>query len=89
MSWTPHTQGDGAVTRANSQFKEDPTVPPQFRARLADYQNSGYDRGHLAPAGDNKSSQEGARQPAAHGRNIMDAEGSWPPMLDFCTSSHG
>jgi endonuclease G len=44
--------------RRHSVFFEDATVPPRFRARLADYRGSGYDRGHQVPAADAKWSQE-------------------------------
>jgi endonuclease G len=33
-------------------FREDPEVPAQFRVTLKDYQGSGLDRGHMAPAAD-------------------------------------
>jgi DNA/RNA endonuclease G (NUC1) len=47
----------GVTERANVPFKEEPGLHPRFRARLADYCNSGYDRGHLAPAADHKSDE--------------------------------
>lgn len=46
------------VTRNRSLFKEDESVPEIYRAKLSDYFKSGYDRGHLTPAGDVKFSQE-------------------------------
>jgi endonuclease G len=45
------------VDRQKSTFKEDDSVPPQFRAKLADYFRSGFDRGHMVPAADVKNSQ--------------------------------
>lgn len=41
----------GEAKRDNRRFKEDTDLPKQFRATLTDYKGSGYDRGHLAPAG--------------------------------------
>eukprot|EP00955_Chlamydomonas_euryale_P047950 353839-Chlamydomonas_euryale.AAC.39 len=41
-----------------SEFFEDPGVDERFRAKLSDFRDSGYDRGHMAPAADLKSSQK-------------------------------
>jgi len=47
---------NGTTPRINS-FKVDPKVSTKS-AELIDYKGSGYDRGHLAPAGDMKYSRE-------------------------------
>ena len=44
---------DGNVGRPDFAFHEDTDVATP-RATLADYRGSGYDRGHMCPAGDNK-----------------------------------
>lgn len=50
------SRGKG-VDRSNSTFKEDDSIPAQFRARLNDYFKSGFDRGHMVAAADVKNSQ--------------------------------
>ena len=44
------------LTKRSNNFRSDPKII-SGSAKLSDYRKSGYDRGHLAPAGDMKSSQ--------------------------------
>ena len=44
-------KANGPVPRSDD-FRADPDLAPAKRAALSDYQGSGYDRGHMAPAGD-------------------------------------
>ncbi|MHA1544751.1 MAG: DNA/RNA non-specific endonuclease [Alphaproteobacteria bacterium] len=47
----------GPAKRKFSTFKSDPRLTSESQAGLVDYRGSGYDRGHMAPAGDLKSDQ--------------------------------
>ncbi|PLN81122.1 hypothetical protein BDW42DRAFT_169627 [Aspergillus taichungensis] len=55
---TPASLALKEADRKHSTFFEDTTIPPAFRAKLADYFRSGYDRGHQVPAADAKWSQQ-------------------------------
>jgi endonuclease G len=48
------TAQDLTGTTRTNDFRPDPALQPDKRSELADYKNSGYDRGHQAPAGDFK-----------------------------------
>jgi len=50
-----HLQGTAGRT---DNFRPDPKISPGKRAELSDYYKSGYDRGHMAPAGDMKRSKK-------------------------------
>jgi len=46
------------TTGRTDNFRPDPKIPTGKRAELSDYYKSGYDRGHMAPAGDMKRSKK-------------------------------
>ena len=77
----------GNTKRSESKFHEDEDVP-EPRAVDFDYVRSGYDRGHMCPAGDNKWSQQAMDQsflftnicPQAPSLN----RGDWNEMEQAC-----
>ncbi|KAL3991125.1 DNA/RNA non-specific endonuclease family protein [Acanthocheilonema viteae] len=48
---------NSSVDRVKCHFYEDPSIHPYFKSTNDDYKNSGYDRGHLAAAGNHRRSQ--------------------------------
>jgi DNA/RNA endonuclease G (NUC1) len=48
----------GEADRRVVGFYEEGSVDPRFRSKNSDYLNSGYDRGHMAPAANNRSSTQ-------------------------------
>nr|XP_004662053.2 nuclease EXOG, mitochondrial [Jaculus jaculus] len=48
----------GDANRKHCKFKPDPSIPPPFSALNEDYAGSGWSRGHMAPAGNNKFSSK-------------------------------
>ncbi len=47
-----------SADRKSSRFREDVTLPAEARAENSDYWHSGWSRGHMAPAGNNKHCQK-------------------------------
>ncbi|ODM94403.1 Endonuclease G, mitochondrial [Orchesella cincta] len=52
-----HIKHNPEVDRSKCDFYEDSSIHPFFRAHNSDYKGSGYDRGHLAAAGNHRLSQ--------------------------------
>ncbi|XP_012537296.2 endonuclease G, mitochondrial [Monomorium pharaonis] len=50
------------VDRSKCEFKSDQSIHPFFRSENIDYKGSGYDRGHLAAAGNHKVEQKHMEQ---------------------------
>ena len=50
------------ANRDKSKFFEDDKIHKKFRSLLKDYKGSGFDRGHLAPAGNHRHSQQSMDQ---------------------------
>lgn len=75
--------------RRHSYFAEDDSIPEKFRAKLKDYQRSGYDRGHQVPAADAKWSQDAMNATFALS-NMCPQVGEgfnrdyWAHFEDFC-----
>lgn len=51
-----------AAARYNMHFMEDPQIYAQHRSTLSDYYHSGYDRGHMVPAGDQMYHKEALKE---------------------------
>lgn len=49
---------NGQIDRSHFDFMEDPRIPKFLRATKDDFKGSGFDRGHLRPAANAKSSQQ-------------------------------
>ena len=52
---------EGQADRSECDFMEDPLIPKPLRATKEDYRGSGYDRGHLCPAADQRISPTSMR----------------------------
>ncbi|KZC11918.1 PREDICTED: endonuclease G, mitochondrial [Dufourea novaeangliae] len=50
-------QYNSEISRTKCEFQPDPSIHPYFRSDNSDYKGSGYDRGHLAAAGNHKVHQ--------------------------------
>lgn len=90
VAW--HLTGDhaqGNAERHDNMFHDDLDVPSP-RATDNDYYNSGYDRGHMCPAGDNKWNSNAMNEtflftnicPQVHGLNA----GAWNDLELACRS---
>lgn len=53
---------EGRAERTEFDFMEDPVIPPSMRAMKEDYKGSGFDRGHLRPAANAKSSVQDMKE---------------------------
>lgn len=53
---------DGPWKRKSAKFHEDFDIDPKYQVFPSDYNRSGYDRGHMCPAGDNKWDKEAMRE---------------------------
>jgi len=50
------------VDRSHFDFMEDPKIPTHLRSTKEDFKGSGYDRGHLCPAGNARASAEAMKE---------------------------
>lgn len=88
VAWTLTAEhADGAEQRSQ-KFWADPTIPRAYRVDYYDYKGSGYDRGHMCPAGDNKWSRE-AMHDCFYMSNMCPQEpslnsGAWGALEQAC-----
>lgn len=88
VAWTlSANETEGSLKRTNN-FLPDGSLRAKYRVSTRDYSNSGYDRGHLCPAADNKHSKTAMDEcflmtnmcPQLHELNA----GGWQALEDSC-----
>ncbi|XP_060103980.1 nuclease EXOG, mitochondrial [Heteronotia binoei] len=78
----------GNADRKHCKFRPDPSIPPLFSAMNEDYIGSGWSRGHMAPAGDNKYSPKAMAETFYLSnivpQNYENNAGFWNRMEMYC-----
>ncbi|XP_034848125.1 nuclease EXOG, mitochondrial [Mirounga leonina] len=78
----------GDADRKHCKFKPDPNIPPTFSAFNEDYVGSGWSRGHMAPAGNNKFSSKAMAETFYLSnivpQNFDNNAGYWNRMEMYC-----
>lgn len=82
------TRTEGSNKRDNYGFAPDPLLPESQAAVTQDYSGSGYDRGHMCPAGDNKWNATAMKE-CFYLSNICPQKpnlnrGDWKELEDLC-----
>ncbi|CAH2057151.1 unnamed protein product, partial [Iphiclides podalirius] len=57
-----HVEKNDQVDRSKCDFKPDESIHPFFRSQNSDYKGSGFDRGHMAAAGNHRLAQKHVEQ---------------------------
>ena len=70
------SEQDSRVSRKGIHYREDDQIEEDFRALLSHYRRSGYDRGHMAPAANNKESDTSMRESFLLGTNTAPQVGA-------------
>nr|XP_022304723.1 nuclease EXOG, mitochondrial-like [Crassostrea virginica] len=81
-------QTQGSANRKYSKFIPDPGIPSLFTAENSDYVHSGWSKGHMAPAGNNKFDQR-AMDETFYLTNIVPQDmdnnaGFWNRLESYC-----
>jgi len=75
-------------TKRCSKFHEEICIPDAFRSTREDFKNSGFDRGHMAPAGNNKQSTISMKQTFSLAnivpQNRLNNQGIWNELEIYC-----
>lgn len=88
VAWHLTANRTNGKAQRSEQFSEDPVLSERTRVTTQDYAGSGYDRGHLCPAGDNKHDPKAMAEsflltnvcPQNHALN----EGDWNELEQQC-----
>jgi endonuclease G len=88
VSWQLNRSWLGAAERQNN-FQPDETLPSSwYQARPSDYNNSGYDRGHLAPSADRTKNKTDNSATFVMSNIIPQSpdlnQGPWADLEDYC-----
>lgn len=88
VAWSLTKEHTDGVVERSSKFWADEQIDKRYRVDYYEYKGSGYDRGHMCPAGDNKWSEK-AMHDCFYMSNMCPQEpslnsGSWKHLEEKC-----